>query len=430
MRILILLAQYAPALNPNVFRWAAIAGHWAAQGHEVHVLCSRHSARPDQEILEDVHVHRGGQATLMDWAYNLLRRKERRSEPGAGLEKPGRFRRMLEFAVDVTWRKLYWPDGSGLWYLPARRRALRMLDEKPFDAVISVGLPFTTHLVGMACKKRSPALRWLMDIEDPFCFAEALPPNNFSLYRRLNYRTERRAFQLADAVALTNANALHRYAAIFPDAAHKLRVIPPLYHLPPASGSEFNIEKKPGEIHLGYFGTFYRNIRSPDRFLELLAAAFQLVSELKARLHVHFFGYIEAEFMALFEKFPQLSSNFIFHGLLSRTDVPAAMQAMDILLHIGNTTDYHLPSKCVDYLFSGKPIINIAATEGDSFREFAGDFPGLAHFYWQPERGQSPPAKAFVVALSSLPAVQLPETDSSPFELEAIAKAYETALIQ
>lgn len=428
MRILVLMVQYAPALNPNVIRWAAIAGHWVGQGHEVHVLCSKHSARPGREIMEGVHVHRAGQATLMDWAYNLLRRSRRRSEPGAGLALPGLASRILEQLVHLTWRKLYWPDGSCLWYFPARRRALSLLAAQPFDAVISVGLPFTAHLVGMACKERFPALRWLMDVEDPFCFAEEFPANNFSLYRRLNYRMEGRAFRRADAVALTNPDALRRYAGVFPDAASRLRVIPPLYHLPAWRGDAAAPREEVGEIHLGYFGAFYHKIRSPQGFLDLLEAAFRLSPPMRKRLRVHFYGYLEPEFSDMFARHPELLPNLVFHGLASREETAAAMQAMDILLHIGNTTDYHLPSKCTDYLFSGKPVINIAASDRDSFRAFAGERAWIAHLHWAPGQDPEPPARAFLEAVEKLPAVAIPALDPSPFEVERISGAYGEAL--
>lgn len=379
MRILLLTTQYHPAANPNVFRWAAIAGHWVAAGHEVHLLCSEHSQRPNEETIQGVQVHRAGQATLMDWAYNLLKTKHRRSEPGTGAGRAGWGRSVLETLLNLTWRKLYWPDGSCLWYLPARRRAMQLLQQHDFEALISVGTPFTCHWVARACKKRFPKLRWLMDIEDPFSIAEEFPNNNFALYRRLNHRAEALVFRSADAVAVTNPAVLRRYVAVFQEDAHKMSVIPPLYD--PAVPSDYSLPPRlPGEIRLGYFGSFYHKIRTPQRFLEMLEIAVgQSGGALSQSLSVHFFGYLEPEFTAMFERFHSLSPHIRLHGLLSREDAAAAMQQMDALLHIGNSTDYHLPSKAPEYLFSGLPVVNVAACVSDTFKEFAGVRAALLH---------------------------------------------------
>jgi hypothetical protein len=429
MRLLLVLVQYCPAMNPNVYRWAGIAEHWAAAGHEVHILCARHSQRPDEEVVNGVQVHRAGQATLLDWAYNLTGAKQRRSEPGLLPARPGLLRRVAEKIIDLSWRKLYWPDGSCGWYFPARRKALSLLSAQRFDAVISVGLPFTAQLVGRACKKRFPHLRFIMDVEDPFCFSEEFFVNNATLYRRLNYKAEYAAFRAADAVALTNRAAAARYAALFPAFAEKLRVIPPLYNLPPASRSFPMGSRQPGEIRLGYFGSFYRKVRTPERTLRLLTVLCERRPEWRERLRVHFFGSMEAEFVPLFERFPALSGCLFFHGLLSREDTASAMQEMDALLHIGNTTDYHLPSKSVDYLAAGKPVLNIAACEADAFRDFAEGFEQVLHLYWP---GGSPPEEA-VTALEYFlenfprPPAELEER-IRPFRVESIAAAYEDVL--
>jgi len=426
MRILIITTQYHPAANPNVFRWAAIAGYWAGAGHEVQLLCAEHSQRPREETIQSVIVHRAGQATLMDWAYNLLKINRRRSEPGGAAGRVGWGRAILEKIMDFSWRKLYWPDGSCVWFFPARRRALQLLQQQDFDAIISVGTPFTCHLVAKACKKRFPRLRWLMDIEDPFSIAEAFPNNNFSLYRRLNHRVEAAAFASADAIAVTNPAVMRRYAAVFQRDAHKMLVIPPLYD-PPVPSDYSLPPRRSGEIRLGYFGSFYHNIRTPQRFLILLIMAQDFSEELSQRLSVHFFGYLEPEFRAIFEQYSNLLPNIHLHGLLSREDAASAMQQMDALLHIGNTTDYHLPSKAPEYLFAGKPIVNIAACTSDSFKEFAGERAGLLHI--SPGLEPTQAIRQFLNFFLALPAPPVPtDEEMAAVGLEAVAGRYEQAL--
>lgn len=382
MRFLVVTATYHPAINPNVFRWSAIAAQWVAQGHEVHVLCTRRRGSAAFENLDGVQVHRSGQNSLLDWVYNALGLQRRRGEAGGDHPaRQGRLRRALEKLVDLTWRSMYWPDGRCLWYLPGRRTALDLQSKYDFDLMISVGLPFTSHLIAGAVKRRSPAVRWVMDIEDPFCFSEEFYVNNFRLYRRLNYYAEGRVLQQCDAVTVTVEQARQRYLEIFPWLAGKISVAPPVYSLPMP-------ERRPARktddlIHLAYFGAFYHRIRTPDALLTIFDRLLALYPEWKQRIQLHFYGEIAPAFLPAFQRYPQLQPVLKFHGLVPRHAAAQAMLTADVLINVSNTTTYHLPSKCVDYLAGGLPVVHICYHENDPFTEFMGDYPLLLPLVWK-----------------------------------------------
>ncbi|MBK8349312.1 MAG: hypothetical protein IPL08_17495 [Saprospiraceae bacterium] len=56
---------------------------------------------------------------------------------------------------------------------------------------------------------------------------------------------------------------------------------------------------------------------------------------------------------------------------------------MDILINIGNITEYHLPSKIIDYLAAYRPIVNLMSNENDSVKHFIGqkDFVHISDKY-------------------------------------------------
>ena len=60
---------------------------------------------------------------------------------------------------------------------------------------------------------------------------------------------------------------------------------------------------------------------------------------------------------------------------MPREDILEVISNSDILINIANTTGYQLPSKCVDYMHSCKPIINICHSTDDSFKKFFKDYP-------------------------------------------------------
>ncbi|MEQ1747501.1 MAG: glycosyltransferase, partial [Saprospiraceae bacterium] len=291
--------------------------------------------------------------------------------------------RMAMWLYRFFWKKIHFPDDACLWYFPACRKVKTLLKAQPFDAVVSVSLPFTGHLVGWHAKNLAPALRWLADIGDPFTI-QPKPPNNDFLYGRISKRLERAVLEKADTVAVTNTGAVRAYREQFGEVAEKLRVVPPAWRqaISPKSLEHWALNSKMSnvqcsisnvQVHLGFFGALYAPTRTPDVFLGLLQKTYSTRPDLFGRLYAHFYGDVFPEF---FEKLTN-TPGVVLHGLCSRADAEAAMQQMNILVNIGNTTDYQLPSKVVDYLAVGKPVLHLSYVERDPFLDFWGDVPEL-----------------------------------------------------
>lgn len=382
MRILILNIQHYPVVNPNVYRWGAIADYWAEQGHEVHILCSKAAKSPNEQEFGKIRVHRTGHGTLLDLVQNLWGANNRRDlTKNTDDSKTSPVRKFFEKLMNLTWRKLYWPDGSCMWYFPARKKA-RILQQKfEFDAIISVGLPFTVHLVGLYLKQLFPQLHWHMDIQDPFCYSKEFYVNNFNLYQAKNHRIEAKAFRVADSVSVTVNRAAEKYRELFPGSSQKMSIIPPLFHLSKSKNGESCFD---GDfINLSFFGSFYQKVRTPHAIcliINYLSASNSIISQ---KLKFHIFGYIEPAAKEVFELYPNIRDRICYHGLIEREKVTRAIQETDFLINIGNTTDYHLPSKSVDYLMSGKPILNICQNENDTFKELLSDYPLLLNIYFE-----------------------------------------------
>ena len=65
---------------------------------------------------------------------------------------------------------------------------------KDFDSVISVSLPFTSHVCASIVVKELKT-KWVMDIGDPFSLKEQSPENNTILYSFLNRFIEKKILQ-------------------------------------------------------------------------------------------------------------------------------------------------------------------------------------------------------------------------------------------
>ncbi|MBK8968740.1 MAG: glycosyltransferase [Lewinellaceae bacterium] len=371
-RLLIISAWYYPFIHPRAHRWTSLAEYWAAGGHTVHVVCARQRGYPGCEKRNGVRVHRAGFDSLKEVVYYYAGLKSGRGRVGQGVVRPGLMLRLFAWLYKVVWKKICFPDDACIWYFPARRQVRALLRQHEFDAVISVSLPFTGHLIGLFAKRLFPGLTWLADIGDPFV-QPAQEFSNTAFYTKFTRSLEALVLKSADAVVVTNPAMRSAYRRAFEIIGDKIGIVPPLIHPPWPTNTPDPGTSKRNLIHLGYFGALYKPVRTPDALLALLEKTLAVRPALGKRLIVHFFGEIFPEFYGKLRRLEGVQ----LHGLRSRAEVRLAMAQMDILLHIGNTTRYQLPSKAVEYFASGKPVVHLAYVEPDAFIQFWGGDSGL-----------------------------------------------------
>lgn len=368
-KILIVTARFSPFIGPRAHRWTALAGYFAAQGLEVHVVCPR--CREDKNLAPEpgLIVHRTGFDTLKELIYFIFCISSGRGRVGRRPKKPGLLARCGNWLYERIWKKIAFPDDSILWYWPARRKAVQLCRQHEFQAVITVSLPFVPQLVGQVLKKRYPHLFWLADVGDPFSFQ---PRFKQAGARQRAAALEHDLLRRADCVTVTTSSLTNKYVEVFGEAVRsKLVAIPPLLH-PPMTSIRANLPID-DEVHLGYFGTFYAPVRTPAVVIDLLKRTLSARPNWQKRLSVHFYGEIFPEFVADLLDAPCV----VLYGLQPRDVSRIAMQNVQGLLHIGNTTDFQLPSKSAEYLASGKPVFHLSYVENDPFVAFWDKQPGL-----------------------------------------------------
>ncbi len=370
MDILIIISQFSPAQTPNTLRWLPLAQHFKAEGHRVSILTTKRRGVAEESEIDGLKVYRAGYNTLLDRLYDLLNSKQRRNEEGystgggAGIASG-----LLQGIANKFWRKNYWPDGSKLFVKPGIALGQKVIDKNKIDRVISVGLPFSSHWIAKALKEKNPNLHWLMDIQDPFCYSKEFRVNNFDKYQKRNIKAEGETFRLVDKISITNERAKEKYKEFFPEQIEKVTVIPPMFS-EATSDSYYDMYLYSEKIHIGYFGSFYEGVRSPKKFFEFIDYIWKKDKTLLDKYQFHFVGQIDRGTNALLSSYYDIRRCFVLHGFMNRDKTLSAMRQVDILLNFGNSTDYHLPSKVVDYLYMDKPIINIISIDNDSTSYF------------------------------------------------------------
>lgn len=424
MNILIVTHSYAPDPRPRAFRWTAIAEAWAAQGCCVDVVTTgrRGGAVHDQQ--SGVHVHRVGERLLGRFAHP----PGNPNEPGdAGNTAPSRFRRTLMALAkglhDATWKNIYWPDYACLWYRPALREAKRLCRSRHYDGVITVSHPFTGHLVGRGLKKAFPGLTWVADMGDPFSADSTVPSNNQTLYRGRNRRAEAAVLAECDAASVTVEGCKNIFVEDFPVVPDKIHVIPPLLSLATDRSEGTAPFEKNGSIDLVYLGVLYAAIRRPDAVLALFADLRRRMNDVR----LHFIGDIQG-CEDVFAGYPDLvGTSILRHDPVARSRVAATLAASDALINIGNDTPHQLPSKLVEYVAAGRPILNVVTSETDTSVAFLKNYPRALTVIC-PDKSPTDAQVGQVMAfLTDTPEISRACLDGivSRFRLDAIASAYE-----
>ena len=377
MKILIISYHFHPENNPRAFRWYEISKQFVAKGIEVDVITNRND-NSSFEIKEGIRIFRVGKSIPNFYKSN-----------DNNIEKNENFLNNIKTSIysvfkiihKYTWKKLYWPDFAFLWYFQGLRKSNSLMLNREYDKIITVSLPFTCHLIGLKLKQKFPDVFWLADSGDPFSFSDLASINNTSLYNNLNYKFENKVFQSTDKLTFTTQGTVNRYSKLFSGSLSKFVIIPPLVKLYEPKLKTRNIfnKTKNDKIILSYFGVLYKKIRNPDGLLFMLDSLINYQNKLNFKIELHFFG-DHTSCIEIFQAYSSLSKNIIFHGSVSKEIALMSMCQSDVLINIGNLTNYQLPSKVVEYVAVSKPIINIISISDDSSKIYLNQFPFVLNY--------------------------------------------------
>ena len=179
----------------------------------------------------------------------------------------------------------------------------------------------------------------------------------------------------ASLVTVTTQETKSQYTQNFPGLSGNICVIPPLW--PGRSGDAVRTVPHPQGNTSGagkrfvYIGRLYPGIRSPEVLLSLFAR-FLRTDQLQSS-ELHLYG-VAGDCAIDFKPYRHLLDRSIFlHGLVDHDRALSLLHSADILVNLGNITAYQLPSKLIELVCIGKPILNVTPTVSDSSSAFLAD---------------------------------------------------------
>lgn len=364
MKVLLVITPYSPLQTPNTLRWNAIAKELQKYGCDVTVLTTK--VKDSLIDIDNLSVLRTGYNTLLEWLkFHKPTHDDVHSR--SSTKKPTFFRNALEKCVDLFWRNNYWPDGSVLFLKPGKKAIDNILQTGGFTHVISVGTPFTCHLIALHAKKKKNELFWLMDVQDPFSISDEFRINNFKRYKKKNIKFEKLCLAFADCVVFTNRSVEKIYKNLYEAHEEKFNVVPPLLKV---EKSQSQKELNPDKIKMVYCGSFYEVVRSPKPFLKFMQFIWENEKTFFDNKSIHIYCELNPFVKSIVKQFPDLDSIIHFHGFIDHAQAHSKNLDANFIFNFGNTTSYHLPSKVVELLYFNKPIVNIASRSDDATAEF------------------------------------------------------------
>ena len=341
LRILLVSNAFYPEISPRSYRATELAREFSRQGHEVVIITKWRNHNYSDFLREtplEIKMWEGGRLPSVP---------DGRSKPRAFIA------RVVKRVLMVLFE---YPAIEDMFH------ARSMLGKEcGYDMMISFAVPYPVHWgVAWARSRRHPvAPVWIADCGDPY-MGDVLDSFRKPFYFAY---LEKWFCRKADYITIPVQSAMTAY---FPEFHGKIRVIP--------QGFLFEMKRTQSDTPLhevpefAYAGRFLQGIRDPGPLLEFLSGT---------AMPFRFYVFTDQP-EYLDNWLDRLKDKLVISGYIPRTELLDKLSRMDFLVNFDNNTSLNIPSKLIDYLITGRPVLNVRKEfSTERIREFlAGDYSG------------------------------------------------------
>ena len=358
-KYLIVTHQFLPHVSPRTTRWKLLVDELVSLGHEVTVLTGTKQHIQDSNI-DTIFV---GNSRASNVVVNL--RNQSNSLDSKNIIKSIVYK-LLKKVYRFVIRNFAWPDYTMFWLISVFK--IRKKLNLEYDVLITVSLPFSSHIAGYLINKKI-GKPWIMDVGDPFTLKTTAPENNSFLYGRLNNHYEMKFYQQASKILFTHDDARKIHIKEFQMNPSITAVGQPISKFQEDLYEQTkNYNYTNNDIKFGYFGIFTQGVRTPVNFINFLNK-FQ-------NYEMHW--YINSDSERILQKNTLDSSKHNFNSHVARDEALQLMtNSFHCLVSIGNLNPNQIPSKVIEYIATGKPVIHFAEIKDDPVIHIADEFDNL-----------------------------------------------------
>ena len=267
---------------------------------------------------------------------------------------------------------ILYPDAQIGWYDDAIELGSEILSNNKFDAILSSGTPFTTHIISKVLSEKFE-IPWVADFRDLWTQNHYY---NYSAYRHF-FEQKLEIQTISRAHVLTTVS---QPLAIKLKDLHKHKTIYPILNgfNPEQMNHGTRVKEK---FSIVYTGTLYRGRRDPEPFFRVLNNLIDEKLLAPIDLRIDFYGPHEGWLLDNIEKY-NLQSIAKIHGQVSRDmSIMEQRKAQILLLLTWNDPEEKgvYTGKLFDYLAARRPILSLGYTDGGVVKELLNQTQAGAH---------------------------------------------------
>lgn len=265
------------------------------------------------------------------------------------------------------YQRIHWlmPICDRVRDISAGCQIISQIEKYEIDAVLSVSAPFWPHKATKLALGRLRDIRWIAICFDPFAYIQSLSHSE----ARERRKCEHRVFNRTDKILMLSQSredykkdSLGKKMDFF--EIPNIRRVSSDY---PIEHVHFNSDM----IECVCIGNLYWTVRNPESLFRM----FDSFENKQIRLHI---------VGSLLQGFPEdyiecwkekLGNRFSYCERVCSEEAAAIMNAADVLVNVGNTTSNQCPSKVLEYISTGKPILSISKNETCTSAEYLQRYP-------------------------------------------------------
>ena len=256
------------------------------------------------------------------------------------------------------------PDARCWWVNPSVKYLKAYLKEHPVDAIVSTGPPHSMHLIAMKLKE-ALGIPWIADFRDPWTEIDYYSKLRLTRWAdRKHHRLEHEVLTKADRVVTVSPNWAERLEKL---GAPKADVI--------YNGFDENDLIQAGEptksekFTLTYLGVLFK-VRNPECLWQALGEMVAEDADFAGQLQVKLIGQVDKEVTQTIAKHG-LNDHVVISPYIPHDQVADALHQSSVLLlplmsDAETDTLGLIPAKLFEYMASGRPILCIGSTDGDT----------------------------------------------------------------
>jgi hypothetical protein len=358
-KYLIVTHQFTPHVSPRTTRWKLIVDELIRMGHEVEVITGTKQNNQDNGF-NTIFV---GSSRASNIVVNLRNQSNTLNSNNIAKRLIFSFlKKIYRFLI----KNFAWPDYSMFWLVSVFRSRKKLnLD---YDVIVTVSLPFSSHLAGYLINKKYNK-PWIMDIGDPFTLKINAPENNSFLYSNLNRYYEKKFYQQASQILFTHEDARKIHIEKFNIPVSKTTVGQPISNFQQELyDASKNYDYTSKDIKFGYFGIFTKDVRTPNNFIKFLEKFNEY----------DMYWYINSDSENIIKQNRFDRNKHTFKSQVPRDEALKLMtESLHCLVSVGNLNPNQIPSKVIEYVATGKPVIHFAEISDDPVFEISKEFSNL-----------------------------------------------------